>query len=134
MAFREHEKFWAFVALIIAIVGLAWLGTSLGENPTRSEVANEANEAALLARLRILDAAVAGLIGIAGMAAQALFRGHVEEKLADKLPPPTGEAAEIVREEQAAHSPVRPDSDGDGVPDEQSLPEGVRRETPSWDQ
>lgn len=142
--FKEHEKFWAFLALVVAIVGLAYLGTSLGATPTRSDAINEANEATLLARLRILDGAVVGLIGIAGMAAQSLFdrrapaehdQSKLAEQLADKLPPPTGEAAGALGttftppgSTLLGTEPIPMDSHA-----EDALPDGVDMEAPSWE-
>ena len=58
---REHEKFWAFIVLIAAIVFMSWMGSS-----AEAETATN--------RGNLLRDAVIGLIGIAGMAAQALFR------------------------------------------------------------
>lgn len=98
MMFREHEKFWAFLTLIIAIVALSALASQV-----------EAKEAGL----RILDAAVVGLIGIAGMAGQSLFRSSkTDENLAEaarltaeKVPPLTGEAREEQAEQEAEGLP-----------------------------
>lgn len=101
--FKEHEKFWAFVVLVVAIAGLALLGSTLGSLATNSEEANQASQAALLARLRILDGAVVGLIGIAGMAAQSLFKNSSTEEnmaaavgeLSKKAPPTTVDPEDV---------------------------------------
>ena len=90
---REHEKFWAFIILVAAILLLALLSTFLGQGPN---AVTDAELAVLNAKLRIIDVSIAGLIGIAGMAAQALFSVSSVDKLsaetaleaARKLPDP----------------------------------------------
>jgi hypothetical protein len=72
--FKEHEKFWAFIALLVSIVGLATVATFLGDRLTGSEAFNDAAAAMLTAKLRILELITVGLIGVAGAAGQALFR------------------------------------------------------------
>ena len=159
--FREHEKFWAFVVLVLAIVVLALIGSQVGIRATTNEEINQAAEAATLARLRILDGAVVGLIGIAGMAAQALFRtgstekalGEIAGKATDKLPPPTGEAAESASEGlngggpgaptvttfaaapgAIPEGPIEPDDHlPDSIVPDSTLPEGAKEEVPSWE-
>ncbi len=89
---REHEKFWAFIILVGAIIGLV-LFSSFGLD-SKSET--PATDVVFAAKLRIIDVAVAGLLTIAGMAAQALFRVSSVDKLsaetaleaARKLPEP----------------------------------------------
>ncbi len=89
---REHEKFWAFILLILAIIGLVVFSSFVLE----SRASNPATDVVFAARLRIIDVAVAGLLTIAGMAAQALFRVSSVDKLsaetaleaARKLPEP----------------------------------------------
>ncbi len=65
--FREHEKFWAFVMLILTIVGLVYLASTFDRGATATDLVMQA-------KLRIIDSAIAGLLTITGMAAQALFR------------------------------------------------------------
>lgn len=114
---RDHEKFWAFIVLIAAIVLLALVAslTDGGINETAS---------------RILDAAVVGLIGIAGMAAQALFRHSVtEQKLvetvqtqANTASTATPQAVEVVNTESnpAVVKDAAADADGE-LPESQKL-------------
>lgn len=147
--FREHEKFWAFVVLVLAILVLALVGSQVGIRATTNDVVNQAAEAATLARLRILDGAVVGLIGIAGMAAQALFRsGSVEktlaniaDKAADKAPPQTGEAAAALALNGGAPGlapelyapPPAPEPIPMDAHAEDVLPDGVDMVSPSWE-
>jgi hypothetical protein len=72
--FKENHKFWAFVLLVFAITGLGIVASSLGTDGSRFESINEAQQAILQARLRILELIAVGLIGIAGAAGQSLFR------------------------------------------------------------
>lgn len=90
---KEHEKFWAFVFLVVVIVVLVIIAANFARVSTANDIVTQG-------KLRIIDSSIAGLLTIAGMAAQALFRvGSTEAKTAetlsnavDKLPPPTGEA------------------------------------------
>jgi hypothetical protein len=74
---QEHEKLVAFIALLVAIIGLAVLGSTLGSGSATST----ASDVVLNAKLRIIDGSVVGLIGIAGMAAQALFRVSTTDRI-----------------------------------------------------
>ncbi len=65
--FREHEKFWAFIFLIVTIVGLVYLASTFDRGTSATDLVMQA-------KLRIIDAAITGLLTITGMAAQALFR------------------------------------------------------------
>jgi hypothetical protein len=78
--FKEHEKFWAFMVLIAAVVLLAIVATNLGARLTGSETLNEAAASMLTAKLRILELIAVGLIGIAGAAGQSLFRTNENAK------------------------------------------------------
>lgn len=107
--FRDHEKFWAFMFLVGAIVLLCLIAAFAGPDT----IADTPLEQSLVGnRLRIIDAAVVGLIGIAGAAGQRLFQQSSEnasmasalDKLADKAPPVTGEARDSLEE----HPPVLP--------------------------
>ena len=135
---KEHEKLWAFLALLVGIALLSLLGSQLGDKLTRSEDINETMMIILNAKLRIIDGAVTGLIAIAGMAAQALFRsGPVEkamaetnETLVDKLPPPTGDAAAHPMDDPLGRKvPTVIESDAHT----DALPEGVSEDRPSWE-
>lgn len=66
--FREHEKFWAFIFLIVTIVLLVFLASTFDKDT------KNATDLVMQAKLRIIDAAITGLLTITGMAAQALFR------------------------------------------------------------
>ncbi len=66
--FREHEKFWAFVFLIVAVMLLVLLASTFDKDT------KNATDLVMQAKLRIIDAAITGLLTITGMAAQALFR------------------------------------------------------------
>ena len=73
---KEHEKFWAFIFLVIAILGLAITAISLS-----SDSDNPAMDIVFAAKLRILDIAIGGMLTIAGMCAQALFRISATDKI-----------------------------------------------------
>ena len=75
---RDHEKFWAFLILVMSIMLLALLATAIGG--ASKETLSDAQIAVLNSKLRIIDVSIAGLIGIAGMAAQALFRVSQTDK------------------------------------------------------
>lgn len=85
---RDHEKFWAFLLLVVAVVGLALVGILA---------------AASEAQLRLLEKVSDGLLVVLGAAGMALFRhsqteqGLVETNrtLAEKAPPPTVPLGEI---------------------------------------
>ncbi len=129
---REHEKFWAFIILVAAILLLALLAILLGKG---SNAVTDAQMMVLNAKLRIIDVSIAGLIGIAGMAAQALFRVSSIDKLsaetaleaARKLPEPihaTPQPVEVVNKPSdpvptKAEAPVEEDSNA-------GLPESMR--------
>ncbi len=122
---REHEKFWAFIILVGAIIGLV-LFSSFGLD---SKSATPATDVVFAAKLRIIDVAVAGLLTIAGMAAQALFRVSSTDKIAAetaleaqrKLPEPV-QAPQPVEVVNQVDNPV-PTTAGD---DNAGLPVTVR--------
>lgn len=109
-AFREHEKFWAFIFLIITIVLLVYLASTFDKD-TRS-----ATDLVMQAKLRIIDAAITGLLTITGMAAQALFRiSSVDkqnavtfQKALDKMPegPKPGDPPAEVKVVNTAEEPA----------------------------
>lgn len=96
---KEHEKFWAFVFLVVAILGLALLASTFDKGTVATDLVMQA-------KLRIIDATIAGLLTITGMAAQALFRvSSVDRQNAatfartmDKVPEPEKkpQAVEVV--------------------------------------
>lgn len=122
--FREHEKFWAFLFLIVTIVVLVLIASSFDKDT------KNATDLVMQAKLRILDNAVAGLLTITGMAAQALFRvSSVDKQNAttfqralDKVVPeahkPGDPPAEVkvvnTAEEPANVTETKPDAD---IPD-----------------
>lgn len=71
---KEHEKFWAFLFLVGAILALVFLASTFDRGVSNDIVAQ--------GKLRIIDSAIAGLLTIAGMCAQALFRvGSTPDKV-----------------------------------------------------
>ncbi len=118
---REHEKFWAFIILVAAVLSLvllsAWGLSSSASNPAADVV--------YAAKLRIIDAAVAGLLTITGMAAQALFRVSSVDKLsaetaleaARKLPEPVAPTQPV----EVVNTPANPanvtDAHGEALPE-----------------
>ena len=90
---RDHEKFWAFIFLVIAVVTLVFLASSFGRGSTAADVVMQG-------KLRIIDAAITGLLTITGMAAQALFRINSTDKLAAET------ALENAKKAPAATQPV----------------------------
>lgn len=72
-ALREHEKFWSFIILILAVIGLVILAASFDRQVGATDLVMQA-------KLRIIDAAITGLLTITGMAAQALFRVSSTDK------------------------------------------------------
>lgn len=76
---KEHEKFWAFVFLVLAVIGLVALASTFDKGTTATDLVMQA-------KLRIIDSAIAGLLTITGMAAQALFRiSSIEKAASDNL-------------------------------------------------
>lgn len=71
--FKEHEKLVAFVLLVASILGLAFLASTFDRGL--------ASDVVVQGKLRIIDSTIAGLLTILGMAAQALFRISMGEKL-----------------------------------------------------
>ena len=85
---KEHEKFWAFVLLIFAVIGLAFMASM--HTPEKDSA------------IRILDAAVGGLLLALGSASQALFRVSSVDKI-------NAETAKTVAEKAPmAPQPVQP--------------------------
>lgn len=123
---REHEKFWAFVMLVIAVLGLVLL-SAWGLN---SGSANPAADVVYAAKLRIIDAAVAGLLTITGMAAQALFRVSSTDRLsaetaleaARKLPEPPPAAPLAVEVVNPPENPANV-TDAHGAAPDEALPD-----------
>jgi hypothetical protein len=121
-AFREHEKFWAFVCLIVTIVGLVYLASTFDRGATATDLVMQA-------KLRIIDSAIAGLLTITGMAAQALFRVSSTDKqnavtfakALDQMPAPPKEVTVVNPPDNPAnvteaHHDAPPASDA-GIPD-----------------
>jgi hypothetical protein len=84
---RDNEKFFAFLALGAAVLVIVMLAVFF---PPADEKVS-----------RIMDSACGGFLLALGGAAQALFRSRsdaataeVTQSVVDKLPPPTGEAAQ----------------------------------------
>ena len=65
--FKEHEKFWAFFFLLLALVFLSWM--SVGVNPASNSLRD----------------AIVGVIGILGVASQSLFRVNENAKAMNEL-------------------------------------------------
>lgn len=63
---KEHEKFWAFLFLVCAILALVLLASTFDRGAQNDIVAQ--------GKLRIIDNSITGLLTLAGMCAQALFR------------------------------------------------------------
>ena len=133
-SFKDNQKFWAFVVLVVVIAALAIYGSGLGSKD------NNMSEAQMMltnARLRMVDGAIVGLIGIAGMAAQSLFRTSETEKknaealqqLSQKVPPPTDPSGEPLGRAQPVDLGAAQPLD-----DEPVLPHGITKEAPSWQQ
>lgn len=116
--FKEHEKFWAFIFLVLAVIGLAVLASTFDKGTTATDLVMQA-------KLRIIDATIAGLLTITGMAAQALFRiSSVDRQNAatftramEKMPeaPKPGDAPQEVKV-------VNPPSDPANVTDAHAAP------------
>ena len=107
MVLKEHEKFWAFLVLIAAIVGLVFLASTFDRGAAADVVVQ--------GKLRIIDSSIAGLLAILGMAAQALFRiGQGEKVTIDNKrsdPVPT-----------EPQPPITPHSEPGELPDDQKVP------------
>lgn len=122
---QEHEKFWAFVFLIIAVLALVFLASTFDKGTTATDLVMQA-------KLRIIDAAITGLLTITGMAAQALFRiSSVDKenavafsKALDKMPeaPKTAQPVEVV------NTPEKPANvtDANAAATDEQLPEYAR--------
>lgn len=133
---REHEKFWAFIILVGAILALALLAALLGEARGQQGMKVTQEQMVVLnAKLRIIDVSIAGLIGIAGMAAQALFRVSSTDKLAAEAalesakklpeppPPPPAQVEVINTPEKPVPTEAAPPH---AEPTEDDLPEYAR--------
>ena len=64
---REHEKFWAFIALLVAIISISL-----------PSIIWELDES----KINLADKTIVGLVGVLGTVAGALF-GRATEKLAE---------------------------------------------------
>ena len=128
--FKEHEKFWAFVFLILAVLGLVFLASTFDKGTTATDLVMQA-------KLRIIDAAITGLLTITGMAAQALFRvSSVDrqnavtfERALSKVPEAPA-AAQPVQEVKVVNPPNDPanvtDAHSPPADDTAGLPESMR--------
>ncbi len=128
--FKEHEKFWAFVFLILAVLGLVFLASTFDKGTTATDLVMQA-------KLRIIDAAITGLLTITGMAAQALFRvSSVDrqnavtfERALSKVPEAPA-AAQPVQEVKVVNPPNDPANvtDAHAAPEDDAagLPESMR--------
>ena len=126
-AFKEHEKFWAFVFLIVAVLALVVLASTFDKGTTATDLVMQA-------KLRIIDAAITGLLTITGMAAQALFRiSSVDQQNAvtfkralEKMPEPE----KPVQSVEVVNTPERPanvtDAHSAAPDDTAGLPESMR--------
>lgn len=128
-ALKEHEKFWAFIFLVIIIVALVTVGVFF----LNSDSDSPATDVVFNSKLRIIDASVGGLLTIAGMAAQALFRVSSVDRLsaetaleaARKLPdPPKPEPQEV--------KVVNPPSDPANVQETPAEPAADDSELPEY--
>lgn len=90
MGLREHEKFWAFIVLILSIVLMALIARFT----PGTEIASALRDA------------IIGLIGIAGAAGQSLFRSNTERELSKALSSSNNGEAKPVKIEQPANQPV----------------------------
>ncbi len=120
--FREHEKFWAFIFLILTIIALVYLASTFDRGATATDLVMQA-------KLRIIDSAIAGLLTITGMAAQALFRISSTDrantvafaKALDKMP-------EAPKQVEVVNTPDNPANVTEAHPadDVAGLPESMR--------
>lgn len=104
--FHNKDSLITFIVVLVAILALALLAW-FWEPKTAAEASSQA-------RLRLIENTIGGLMAILGMAAQAVLRLSATEKeligatsetnkaLAEKVPPPTGEAKEAIEEGMAA--------------------------------
>lgn len=114
MSLKEHEKFWAFIALLIVVllIGLPSLIWDLDD-----------------ARVTLADKTISGLMGVLGVAAGLLFRHSKTEEnvaettrvLAQQLPQPP-QAVEVVN---TAENPAKVEETKPEEPTE-DLPEHAR--------
>lgn len=97
MTLKDHEKFLAFIALLLSILGLVFLASTFDRGLS--------NDIVVQGKLRIIDSSIAGLLTIAGMCAQALFKigtgetVHIGNKKDDPVPTEPVPAPETVDEE-----------------------------------
>jgi hypothetical protein len=108
---KDHEKFWSFILLLMAIVGLSLIATSLG-----SAKDSPAEDIVFAAKLRIMDIAIGGLLTIAGMAAQTALEA------ARKLPTPEAQDVRVInKKDDAVPTTDEKDSNDGELPPEQKL-------------
>lgn len=102
--FREYQKFWAFIALILAVIAVA--GVSVLISAVNKD-GSSTDPTVLQAKLAILNMAMGGIIGALGAASQAFFRHSI-----------TDENTASAVKDMAAALPLQPPPANDPVSDD----------------
>lgn len=109
---ENHDKFWAFIALLFSVMTLAWLS-----NGATNFVLVDGKPVSVMNGSILRDAMV-GLIAVLGTAAQALFRqsetakqmndllSRTVDKLGESTPPPPKPAKEVPKNVEEAANQV----------------------------